>query len=182
MRNSKGQVIGVKGEDKTSRYHIGQGVYHMPDADLDKKFTHMGGFGYLYKDGVKLSNIPFRQGGLFSGFKDQQYCSMIAYPKLFQKKPDTMGDHVIINTKGEIVLKAESCLDYPYFGKGVIGSIKNTYYNLETGKAIVKGSQTVKSKDFLFVETGYQSSYEKEQYEPGVYKIEYATGKFEIFN
>ena len=177
--NGKGQIVAFTAEDKTSRYHIGQGVYLMPDEELNKKIPHMSDFGYLYKNNVKLSNIAFRRGGLFSGFKDQQYCDIIAYPGIYNKKPDTMGEHVIINVNGEIVLKSKSFFDHPWFHKGVIGSIKNVYYNLKTGKEIVYANKTVNSNNYLFAENPYSFG-EYAKYEQGVYKIEYATGNYEI--
>lgn len=185
-----GQGIGITNRQLTPeeleaqrirRLSIGQGILMVPTKDFEK-VKDMGSykdFCYLYKDGVKLSEIPFRQGGLFSGFGDNKYTNIIAYPELVKRKY-SYGNHVIINTKGEIVLESPFHFDNPYYHKGVIASIKGTYYNLETKEAIVYGNATVHSENFLFVENKYNFG-GGEKYDIGVYKIEYATGKYEIF-
>lgn len=163
------------------KYSIGQGVIMVP-TDEFKDIKEMKGYNdicFLFKDGVKLTEIPFRQGGLFSGFKEnREYCNIIAYPELVQRKY-SFGNHVIINTKGEIVLRANA-YDHPYYHRGVIASIKQTYYNLLTGKPIVYGDKNVSCDKFLFVENNYKIG-EGSKYDLGVYKIDYATGEFEIF-
>jgi len=174
------KITHLQGESTYAKYHIGQDIFLMPTDDFkDNKEMSCNDFGYLYKDGKQLSDIPFRKGGLFSGFKDQQYCSIIAYPEL-KTSGYSFGNHCIINTKGEIVLDRGASLDYPYHLKGVIGAVKGTYYNLETGKPIVSGSQTLKSDTYFFVQNSYSFG-DEAKYEKGVYKIEYATGNYEIF-
>jgi hypothetical protein len=70
---------------------------------------------------VKISDEIFRRGGLCSGFKDN-YCQLIKYnkhkgrPKKTKRLDDifSMGDSVIVDMNGKIVLESDSCLEYPY--------------------------------------------------------------------
>jgi hypothetical protein len=181
--------IGKSSPSKPSN-DIGQGISFIPTDDF-KKIDHLD-YGYLYKGDKKISDIPFRKGGLFHGFKDNKYCSIIAYPDLCTiGEKGTWGNHVIIDTDANIVLSSTSSLNYPYYHKGIIGSIDRTYYNLETKKPIVKSDgNTLSTDNYLFVQHSYNWSSNtivnvllvpEEHFEIGVYKIEYATSNYEIF-
>ncbi len=129
-------------------------------------------YSHLYKNGVKISDTLFRRGGMSKGFDETEYCMLIAYHNL---QKSTIGNHCIIDLNGDIVLEASE-LKYPYHLKGVIAVLDEKYYNLKTKEIITKGYNTIKSESYIFVENQYNSEYEK-----GVYKIEYSTGNFEIF-
>jgi hypothetical protein len=128
-------------------------------------------FGNLYRNNIKLNDTIFRIGGLCSGFNDKSYCSLIQYDDI-----KSSGIHCIINANGDIVLKAETPYLYPYCLNGCIASIDRTYYNLLTGAPIVKGNTNIRSSQYLFVENAYDNDYKK-----GVWKIDWNTGEYEIF-
>lgn len=107
-----------------------------------------------------------------NGFNKRNYCNLIQYDTI-----KSFGNHCIIDTNGKIVLiSSKNSLDYPYYLKGCIAIMKETYYNLLTQQIITKGSHTINSDKYLFVENHYFNDYKK-----GVYKIEYETGNYEIF-
>lgn len=152
-------------------FELGHGLSLVVDKEIKNNTSR---FSHLYKDGKRISNTIFRLGGMSYGFKGKPFTQLIVcpnYPK------DTWGDHCIINKNGEITLIQKKSMDSLYYWKGVIGSMGGTYYNVETGVPIVKGSAKVTSENYLFVENSYNNEYAK-----GVWKIEYETGKYEIFN
>lgn len=129
-------------------------------------------YSHLYKDGKKVSNKNFRRGGLCSGFKDG-YCMLLEYTK---NKSGRFGTHCLVDLKGKVVFRQTKMFSPIYHLGGVIVVEDSIYYNLKDGKPIVKGSSSVRSEKFLFVENNYEK-----EYELGVHKIEYATGKTQIF-
>jgi hypothetical protein len=153
-------------KDPLEERYLGKDIYLVPLKIRNDK--NVNKYGHLYKNGIKLNNKIFRVGGMSSGFKEKEnYCNLIYYDKI-----KSFGNHCIINTDGEIVLMAANTLRDPYFLKGCIATMDKIYYNLITRKPIVKGYNSINSEKYLFVEN---------QYEIGVYKIEYETGEYEIF-
>jgi len=147
----------------------------LTEADLKGlKESNRDDYCYLYKDGTKVSDTIFRLGGLSSGFNKKEYCMLIKYELVNGKM--NYGNHCIVDLDGKIVMEAEPFESSFYYLKGVICVKKETYYNLLTGKPIANGHQSVNSDNYLFVKNGYKTGFEE-----GVYKIEYATGNFEIF-
>ncbi len=130
------------------------------------------GYCHLYKDGKKISDTLFRKGGMSRGFEKSDYCMLIVYHDI---NKSTLGNHCIINLKGDIVLES-TMLKPIYHVKGIIAYMGDCYYNLLNQEIIIKGTNHVTSESYVFVENQYNSEYEK-----GVYKIEYSTGNFEIF-
>jgi hypothetical protein len=135
---------------------------------------------HLYKDGVKVSDEVFRRGGLGSDFRDG-YCGLIHYePKKDKKRyPEGFGDlnHVLVNEKGEIVLRSQG-LDYVHHVGGNVGLVKHAYYNLLTGEAIMpKVDKSIKGTNFLIVEHRYSWDYVKKVIDVpvGVYNINLLT-------
>jgi hypothetical protein len=165
--------FGRRGEPK-SYGHIGHGIEMVLADDIDEKYLR-DNYCYLYKDGVKQSDELFRQGGLFSPFKEnKKYCSLLYYPD-FPKS--TMAKTILLNSDCEIAYEQKgNCLSYPYYLGGEIVVEDKSYYNILTGDIIVKGYQSIRSEKFLFVENTYDKDFET-----GVYKIEYETGNYEIF-
>ena len=106
-----------------------------------------------------------------SGFKDNNYCMLINYTNTKDS-----GTHCIIDIDGKIVFKQKNILNYLYYLKDVIATMDKEYYNLLTGEIITKGSNSINSENYLFVENRYNK-----EFALGVYRIEYSTGKFEIF-
>lgn len=159
---------------KPDENDLGRGFRLVPDESIE---DNREGYSHLYKDGVKVNDMLFRRGGLCSGFGKKDYLSLIAYPD-FDGKTGGWGNHCIVDLNGQIVLMAEKFDTSFYYLDGVIAKMKDTYYNLLTKQPILKGgsSSSIKSKRFLFVENSYNK-----EYPLGVYKIEYATGNFEVF-
>jgi hypothetical protein len=151
-------------------YDLGHGLSLVLDKSIkDNKLRYCR----LVKDGVQISDNYYRLGGLDSGFNSKPYASIILYKKV---NAEAVGIHVIIDANGKVVLEGKG-LNYPYYFAGVIGQMDRVYYNLLTGKPIVKGSTAVESESYYFVENKYNDEYPK-----GVYKITKATGEYEIFN
>lgn len=157
---------------KVDENNLGRGMRLVP-LDFESNSEN---YSHLYKDGVKLSDVVFRRGGLCSGFGKNDYCALISYPE-FDGERGGWGNHCIVDLNGEIALNSDNQFDWMYYKKGVIATKKDVYYNLLTGKPIVAGRDRINSERFLFVEKSYGDDYTH-----GVYKIEYATGEFEIFN
>ena len=148
---------------------LGKGFTLVPLDIEDNKL----GYSYLYKDGVKINDNIFRFGGMSNGFNKGNYCNLIQYDSI----KETIGNSCIIDNTGKIVLKSKNILSYPYFLKGCIAIMDKEYYNLLTQTLIVKGSHSINSEKYLFVENHYNKDYKF-----GVYKIDYETGEFEIFD
>jgi hypothetical protein len=127
---------------------------------------------------VKINSNIFRIGGMSIGFKNNDYCELIHYEHVSTKNSACLGNHCIIDTKGQIVFEADSPIKYPYYHKGCIVKYGDLYINLKTGLPIVSGYHSIESENYLFVEC---SSY-KNEFPKGVYKIEYMTGNFEVIN
>lgn len=164
------------------RTQIGKGMQLIPDEELNRlDKSSQKDYCYLYKDGVKVSDMVFRKGGLFSGYKDNDYCMLIAYPGWIKNPKTSFGNHVIIDLNGKIVMMAEKFMSGFYYLKGVLCTVDGTIYNLLTKEPIVKhNGTTLKSDKYLFAENSYSFA-GHEKFEKGVYKIEYATGNFEVF-
>lgn len=131
-------------------------------------------YSHLYKDGVKVSDDIFREGGLCHGFKDG-YCVLIHYKRTNEPKKNdngfSFGSSVIINTEGKICLSGTG-LDYPYHTGGNVGSVRNYYYNLLTGEKICyKPSSVITGKEFIYLEHRYNFDYYEVKIPVGVYKL-----------
>lgn len=151
-------------------YELGHGLSLVVDKEIKDNTSR---YSHLYKDGKRISDTIFRLGGMSYGFQGKPFTQLIVY---LDYPKNTWGNHCIINKNGEITLMQTKSLDHLYYKRGVIASMGGIYYNVETGVAIVKGGSSIESEHFLFVENSYYSEYEK-----GVWKIEYETGKYEIF-
>jgi hypothetical protein len=141
-------------------------------------------YGLLYRNDIQLSDHIFRIGGMSNGFNNKPYTMLIDYGVITSKLTDckdikSFGDHCIIDINAVIVFRSTNIIDHPYYLQGVIAVCNNKYYNLLTGKLILEGSTTIKSKNYLFVEHSY-SGYNKEL-PLGVYKIDWNTGEYEYF-
>lgn len=142
-------------------------------------------YGQLYRNDIKLNDGIFRVGGISSGFNDKSYCNLIKY----ELKPDgtyDFGKHCIIDANGEIVLiETDHSNSTPHYIKGCIASMKEVYYNLRTRKPICRGSHSIESVQYLFVENKYDWNNRNEDaslnFPLGVYKIDYETGEVQLF-
>ena len=131
-------------------------------------------YSHLYKDGVKISDEIFREGGLCAGFKEG-YCALIHYTRTEEpKKSDSgfsFGNSVIIDTKGKICL-SRTGLDYPYHVGGNVGLVGNYYYNLLTGEKICyRPSSVIVGVECLYLDSRYNFDYYEVKLPVGVYKL-----------
>jgi hypothetical protein len=172
---------------------LGKDLY-LIDIDLKDPYERKLHYGNLYRKSdsgeihvinnvevklEKINNNIFRVGGMSIGFKNNDYCELIRYEFVSNKEHSCLGNHCIIDTKGQIVFEADSAIKYPYYHKGCIMKYDDLYINLKTGLPIVSSyHQTIESENYLFVEC---SCY-KNEFPKGVYKIEYSTGNFEVIN
>jgi hypothetical protein len=166
---------------------LGEGYYlaPLPGTEEDRE-----GYSNLYKGEEKLSDAILRKGGMGGTWKGD-YINLITYkkkkcvrtgkpPKPTDPKPKDQyesGVHTIFDRQGNIVYSATGVLSYPYLQGGCILSENSVLINLKTGEPIVKYDGSIMDSDkFLFVSNKYNKDYPK-----GVYKIEFETGNFEIF-
>jgi len=131
-------------------------------------------YSHLYKDGVKVSDDIFREGGLCHGFKDG-YCVLIHYTKTDKPKKNdegfSFGSSVIVNTEGKVCLTRDG-LDYPYHIGGNVASVGNYYYNLLTGEKICyRPSSVITGVECLYLEHRYNFDYYEVKIPVGVYKL-----------
>ena len=142
-----------------------------PKYPIGSKENNRDLYSQLYKTQgnqlVKLSDNIYRKGGMCSNFEDG-YCSLIKY----DKAEEGLGNHCIVNEKGEIALQG-STFNYPYHKKGVVASMDNKYYHLETGEVLAEGSSSFSSKDYIFVQSRWDGP---------VVKIKFEDGSVEIFD
>ena len=108
-------------------HHIGHGLVLIPTNDV-KDITSLTDYCYLYKDDEKISDTLFRKGGLFRGFKDDNYCQLISY-KLNGKKLSG-GQQCIIDINGNVILMAPEFSVSFYFLGGCIATLDKKIYNL----------------------------------------------------
>jgi hypothetical protein len=164
----------IKDPRDNDEFALGYGITMKVDKTINDNRER---YSRLYRDGNLISDKLFRLGGLNYGFEKKPYTSLLVYNNY---PNETWGSHCIIDMNGKIVLEAESSFDTSfYYLDGVIAKYKDTFINLLTGMPIVKSYSTyMKSKDFFFVES---KDYEK-KFPEGVFKINFRTGEYEIFN
>lgn len=131
-------------------------------------------YSHLYKDGTKVSDDIFREGGLCSGFKEG-YCGLIHYTRTKESKKNdegfSFGSSVIVNTEGKVCLTRDG-LDYPYHIGGNVASVGNYYYNLLTGEKICyRPSSVITGVECLYLEHRYNFDYYEVKIPVGVYKL-----------
>lgn len=166
-------------EDVVKHQSLGDGFelrrFEILDEDgddiNDQKFSH------LYKDGVKVSDVVYRKGGMCMGFRDG-YCYLIKYDKVENNEGRLgydFGIHVIINSEGNICLSENNSLDHPHHCGGNLAKIGSTYYDLTTGQivAVCDTSSTIDGKDYLFLNHRY--AWDGSKLPLGVYQINKTT-------
>lgn len=176
--NMLGFLMGVALANEAAQHDendLGKG-FRLEPVDYKRYENDSSQYYNLFKDGKKISDKIFRRGGISSGFKKGDYCSLIVYG---DDKIGVGGTHCIVDMQGKIVHKQSKGLSYPYLAGGVIVSDDNWYYNLLNGEKLVRGRESVSSKDFIFVESSFYS--EDGDWQEGVYQIEKKTGKVKIF-
>lgn len=158
----------------------------LTEAETKDRYTVDSNYCHLYHNGLKVSDLIFRKGGMSNGFKDG-YCALIHYTRTSEPKKNnsgfSFGTHVIINELGDIVLSTPSSLDHPYHIGGHLASIGKYIYDLRTGKAIApKSSTTIRGTKCIIIEHRYDW-YKKEVELPlGIYRIDFETAELTLID
>ncbi len=176
-----GMIREMDPEAKYPYERLGDGYELRSIELLDSKGNQLmneSKYSHLYHNGLKVTDLIFRKGGLGGKFNDG-YCLLILY---VQKSEHTQkghgfdfGIHVIINELGEIVLKANGSCEYPSHCGGNVGKLKDTYYNLKTGEPILTASSSgaISSKNLIIIE--HQYDWYNKSLPLGVYTINKTT-------
>lgn len=157
-------------------------------------------FVVLTKNGEILRNTLYRIGGInnpkvgvdkyFMLIKHTEelytwdfikYC----YPKMSKKEQEKHLKHlksewVIIDDKGDEKVVQGNSLHHMYLvsPNSCIYSVKNNYYNIETGFHYGYSSSSMKSSEFLFLD----NIFEKDETKKGVMKINLQDGSWSMFS
>lgn len=158
--------------------NLGNG-YELIPIELKDKNAMRYKYSHLYFNGIKVTDKVFRKGGLGGTFQDG-YVTLIYYK--VDKSTKTgfdSGTHVIINTNGDICLSETGLTNYPYHCGKNVGKIKDTYFNLKTGKEIITcySSDYINGENFIILEHRYD--WYNKSLELGIYRINKDTCEFE---
>lgn len=151
-------------------------------------------FVVLTRNGELISNSLYRVGGIGGGIK-QDYFMLIkhvesvydydfikkVYPKKSNKELELQRKHLegrwcIIDKNGVEKVEFKE-FDSPYLSGGVIYSLNNNYYNIETGYCYGRGYNSIKSDSYVFLD----NNYDKDESKSGVIKINKKDGSWELF-
>jgi len=155
------------------------------NADYAKKWNdHNTDFVHVYKNGKKVSEQLYRIGG-FGGLKDESYLAIIKYVEQYYDDTITtkknMKRHLaahwcIINKDGEEIVVMDE-FKYPYLLGGLLYTVDNCYYNIETGEFIGKSYTHMNSNEFIFIDNAYDECKSRR----GVICINKNTGNYIIY-
>lgn len=140
-------------------------------------------FGHLYKNNKKISNTLYRIGGLGIMSKDNKYFMLLKQEEVYYNKAKTKkekryikNNSCILNEKGIEKIVFDN-YDSAYLSGGVIYSLNNKYYNIETKELYCDSSSSMNTKEFLFLDNKYDNDKNKR----GVMKINKINGTVELF-
>jgi len=156
-------------------------------------------FVTIHKDDKQISPQLYRVGGFrldlnkpyFMLIKqvESYYDYSITNSKSKARNRHLAGHWCIINQNG-VEKQVFSQFTNVYIVAGIVYSIDNNYYNIETGEYYGHSSNHMKSSDFLFINNEYSfdcynKNYKDQSIDPkerlGVYKINIHDGSYEIF-
>lgn len=138
----------------------------------------------IYRNGELVSDSVYRIGGLGGDFEDG-YAMLLKYveeyygdniTKVKKDKPHLAGHWCIIDEEGNEKVVVDQ-FKSPCLRGGIIYSMDNNFYNIETGELICEGRDSMDSGEFLFV----NNPYDKDESKRGVWKVNKVTGDVEIF-
>lgn len=147
-------------EERYPYKRLGEGYELRPIQMFNKKgdpITNDSNYSHLYHNDLKVSDEVFRKGGTGGEFRDG-YCKLIHYTRDGKREDGfSFGTHVIVNHLGDIVLEGTGISSYPSHCGGNIGQLKDTYYDLRTGEAILTASSSgaISSKNLIILEHRY---------------------------
>jgi hypothetical protein len=159
------------------------------NPDYRKKWNvHNTDFVHLYKDGVKVSDTLYRIGGMGANIKNDYFILLKQVEAFYSKDIMKMSEskdpkHLenrscIIDKNGKEKVCFDS-FDSPYLTSGVVYSLGNKYYNIETGECYCKySSHVLKSGQYIFLDNEFDDDKSK----CGVIKIDKYDGSYEIFH
>lgn len=160
------------------------------DEDYRKKWNETAeDFIVLTRSEQMINNSLYRVGGMGAKLDGSNYLMILKYVEAHHtadiikscrlKSPKYLsGRWCIIDKNGvEKVVFDEHASPY-LVADSCIYSLNSRYYNIETGEFYGDAFATMRSKEFLFLDTNYN----KDKSKCGVMKINKRTGEWEIFN
>ena len=162
------------------------------DKDYKKKWNVINSaddFGIIMRNGNIVNDKLFRIGGLTTLIEGEQYISLLLQKESFYSKKimdmaksSGTANHLdsqttFLNNNGEIVITFDKSLTYPRIVGGCIYSMDNSYYNIKTKEFICRGYDSMKTKDFLFVNNRYDNDVARR----GVFQINIHNGTYVIY-
>jgi hypothetical protein len=156
----------------------------LSDKYCKKWNEYSNDFQHLYKDGVKLRDRLYRVGGFGAKIKDNYFLLLGYYEahygdnitKVKKRKPHLEGRWTIINKNGD-ELVIFNHFDSPYLIGGVLYTLDNKYYNIETSECYGSSYTSIKSPNYVFLNTEHHDDISKR----GVMKINKNDGTWELF-
>ena len=160
------------------------------NKDYAKKWNvYLHDFVCIIKNDELLTPTLYRIGGIGTNkIKGKKYFMLLKYVEAFYSKSITN----FTGTKDSRHLESRWCIidqfgtekvefkqfESPYLvNDSCIYTIDSKYYNIETKKLYCQSFSNLKSKNYLFLENKYDDNKER----IGVFKIDKATGEFELF-
>ena len=155
--------------------------------DYRKKWNvHQSDFKLLCNDGVKISDTLYRISGFGVNLNNDYFMLLKQVEAMYSKDIMEMcinkdPKHLeqqwcIIDKNG----KEKVCFhdfDSPYLTGGCVYSLKNKYYNIETGECYCTySSECMTTEHFIFLNNQFDDDKSKR----GVIKINKATGDYEL--
>lgn len=139
---------------------------------------------HLYINGVKTSNTYWRKGGLRAQL-DEPYFMILKYVEEYfsdkittdkKLKPHLAGHWCIMdnNCEQKVVFDTHK---HGYLQGGIIYSLENKYYNIETGECYGESYNSISTDKYLFI----NNEYDKDKTKRGVLKIDKDDGSTELF-
>jgi len=138
----------------------------------------------LFKNGKSINNSVYRVGG-FGGDIEKDYFLLLKYVEAYysdtitkkkSEKRHLEGRWCIIDKNGIEKVVFES-FKTPYLEGGVIYSVDQKYYNIETGEFYCTSYSSMKSKQYLFL----NNQFDDDEAKRGVMKINMEDGTYELF-
>ena len=156
------------------------------DEEFRKKWNErsLDDFYYMYINDKKVSNILYRMGGMFNVNYNEKYIIILQHTKAFyddsittkiENKPHLESHWCIIDKQKGHIKKIFKQFDSPYLIGGVVYSINNEYYNIETGKLYCRAYNSFKTENYILLD-----KYNDSENQKGVMKINKNTGEFEM--
>jgi hypothetical protein len=161
------------------------------DEKYAKKWNESGsGFFCLTIDEKLVSESLYRKGGLGGKWQDG-YMMILKYVEdMYDKNLTKDMTHAkrhhldarscIINKQGKEMFVQDGGIDHAYLQGGVVYSVGDGYYNIETGELYCRSySRKLESDEFIFLDISWDV--EKKSFKGGVMKINKKDGSFEVF-